>query len=101
MRVITEERLQNTLFSEIQSIARANGTCHYEGYKNWCISGEEVEQAIKNIFAQNDLFKPTVDIVLCEDCKHHEHCEVETLLRYVDHIESPYCAAGERKDNDI
>ena len=45
---------------------------------------------------------PTVDaveVVRCEVCKHHDHCEVETFLRYVDRIENPYCSAGERKDN--
>ena len=41
-----------------------------------------------------------VEVVRCEVCKHHDHFEVETFLRYVDRIENPYCAAGERKDND-
>ena len=40
-----------------------------------------------------------VEVVRCEVCKHHDYCEVETFLRYVDRIENPYCSAGERKDN--
>ena len=40
------------------------------------------------------------ELVMCDSCKHHDHCEVEMLLRYVDRIENPYCAAGERKDNE-
>ena len=45
---------------------------------------------------------PTVDaveVVRCKDCKHHDNCEVETFLRYVDHVDNPYCASGERKND--
>ena len=57
---------------------------------------------IKQGFADMVNEAPTVDaveVVRCEVCKHHDHCEVETFLRYVDRIENPYCSAGERKDN--
>lgn len=120
MRVITEERLLNTLFAEIQSVALANGTCHYEGYKTWCISGEEVEQAIKNIFAQNDLFKPTVNIMQCKDCRYWidedgtkmltdgtlaARCNVHNLCIDGRHygwcpIENDFCSYGERKKDE-
>ena len=40
-----------------------------------------------------------VEVVRCEVCKHHDYCEVETFLRYVDRAENPYCSSGERKDN--
>ena len=62
MRVITEEKLLNSLFAEIQSIAIARKNCHWGDYPNWCVSGEDIEQAIKNIFADENIFKPTIDI---------------------------------------
>lgn len=65
--------MRKTVFSEIQSVALAEGGCHYDCYKNWCIRGEELEQAIKNLFEKNDLFKPTADIVQCKECKHYRH----------------------------
>lgn len=105
MRVITEERLQNNLFSKIQSNALKNGGCHWDVYKNWCIRGEEIEQAIKDIFAEDGLFKPTIDIdiVRCKDCKHWK----DGVAGCTDHVklcefgyymvgENGYCVYGER-----
>ena len=57
-RVITKDRLLNSLFAQIQTNSE---TVHFGGYKNWCLSGSEVEQAINDIFAQEDIFKPTFD----------------------------------------
>ena len=37
--------------------------------------------------------------VHCKDCKDHDRCEVEDLLRYFDPTSEPYCSVGERKDN--
>ena len=76
MRVITEKSLQNSLFAEIQKIELKKGSCHYGEYKQWCISGEDVENAIRNIFAENDVFKPTKDLIHCNECKlrHTDDC---------------------------
>lgn len=62
MRVITEKKLLNSLFAEIQSIAVENKKTHWGEYRNWCVNGEDIEQAIKNIFADDNIFKPTIDI---------------------------------------
>ena len=46
---------------------------------------------------------PTVDaveVVRCNDCKYHDRCDLEKLLRNFDHTTEQYCSAGERKDND-
>lgn len=77
MRIITEENLQNTLLAQIQSNAIAKGNCHWGDYQQWCIRGEEIAQAIKDIFAEDDLLKPTIDIVRCNECQHRGddvHC---------------------------
>lgn len=66
MRVIAEKTLLITLFAEIQKVALEKGGCHYGDYDKWCVSGAEIEQAIKNLFAENDVFKPTIDIDLKE-----------------------------------
>jgi benzoyl-CoA reductase/2-hydroxyglutaryl-CoA dehydratase subunit BcrC/BadD/HgdB len=62
MRVITEEKLQLALFAELQSIAVKRKSAHVGGYKNWCLTGEDVEQAIRNIFAVDGIFRMTMDI---------------------------------------
>ena len=70
MRLITDKNLCNTLLAQIQTNALAKGNCHWGGYKQWCIHGEEIEQAIKDIFAEDNPFKPTIDIVRCNECQH-------------------------------
>lgn len=57
-RAITKNRLLNSLFAQIQTNSK---TAHFGSYKKWCLSGSEVEQAINDIFAQEDIFKPTFD----------------------------------------
>ena len=103
MRLITSDNICNTLFAQIQTNAIDRGDCHWEGYKNWCIRGEEIEQAIKDIFADDNIFKPTIDIVRCEECKHYTpveggkpFCALHiTAVAYDD-----FCSYGERKDNE-
>ena len=46
-----------------------------------------------------ELEQSRVEVVRCKDCKHHDRCEMEDLLRFFDCIENPYCAAGERKEH--
>lgn len=113
MRIITDQNIQNTLFAQIQSNALANGNCHWGGYKKWCIMGEEIEQAIKDIFAVDDFLAPTIDIVQCKDCKYYresEHPErngIKFCYRLKDrngeHIgynysDDDFCSYGERED---
>ena len=46
---------------------------------------------------------PTVDAVevcRCKNCEWGGKCEVECLLREVDKIPDPYCAAGKRRADD-
>lgn len=46
---------------------------------------------------------PTVDAVevcRCKNCEWGGKCEVESLLREVDKIPDPYCAAGKRREID-
>ena len=69
MRLITDKNIANTLFAQIQSNALAKGNCHWDGYKSWCIKGEEIEQALKDIFAEDDFLKTTIDIVQCKECR--------------------------------
>ena len=103
MRLITDQNIQNTLLSKIQTNALAKGRCHWGDYKQWCLSGEEIEQAIKDIFAEDDIFKPTIEIVRCEECKHYTpveggkpFCALHiTAVAYDD-----FCSYGERKDGE-
>lgn len=61
MRLIDELTLQRELFSRIQRNAIDSGSVHYDSYKNWCLSGSEVEKAISDIFSQVEPFCPTID----------------------------------------
>lgn len=61
MRLIDELTLQRELFCRIQENAIDSGTVHFDSYKNWCLSGSEVEKAISDIFSQVDPFCPTID----------------------------------------
>lgn len=61
VRLIDELTLQRELFCQIQQNAIESGSAHYDGYKNWCLSGLEVEKAISDIFSETGLFCPTID----------------------------------------
>lgn len=61
MRLIDELTLQRELFCRIQRNAIDSGSVHYDSYKNWCLSGSEVEKAISDIFSQVEPFCPTID----------------------------------------
>lgn len=61
MRLIDELTLQRELFCRIQVNAIDSGSVHYDSYKNWCLSGSEVEKAISDIFSQVEPFCPTID----------------------------------------
>lgn len=61
MRLIDELTLQRELFCRIQGNAIDSGSVHYDNYKNWCLSGSEVEKAISDIFSQVEPFCPTID----------------------------------------
>ena len=104
MRLITDKNLRNTLLSQIQTNAIDKGGCHWGDYKQWCIRGEEIEQAIKDIFAEDDIFKPTIDIVRCEECKHYAPVEGGKPLCALHSIAVAYddfCSYGERRtDNE-
>ena len=106
MRVITEKDLHTALFTEIQRIELDKGSCHYGEYKQWCVRGEDLENAIRNVFAENDVFKPTKDLIHCNECKYwqdnnggypHEDCRWGK-------DETPdandYCSFAERIAND-
>lgn len=41
-----------------------------------------------------------VEVVRCKDCEWGGKCEVECLLRDVDKIPDPYCAAGKRREEN-
>lgn len=62
MRVIAETKLILALFAELQSMAVDRKCAHVGNYKNWCLFGEDVEQAIRNIFADDSIFRSTVDL---------------------------------------
>ena len=107
MRIITEKNLQNTLFSQIQTNAIARGNCHWDGYKQWCIRGEEIEQAIKDIFADDAFLKPTIDIVRCEECTFCHYNSSNDTYKCVSMngmnktvARDDFCSYGERKDNE-
>lgn len=53
VRLIDELTLQRELFCQIQQNAIESGSAHYDGYKNWCLSGLEVEKAINDIFSKS------------------------------------------------
>lgn len=61
VRMIDESTLQRVLFCQIQKNAIDSGSAHYDGYKNWCLSGLEVEKAINDIFSKSGPFAPTID----------------------------------------
>lgn len=61
MRLIDELTLQRELFCRIQKNAIDSGRVHFDSYKNWCLSGSEVEKAISDIFSQVKPFCPTID----------------------------------------
>ena len=61
VRLIDELTLQRELFCQIQQNAIESGSAHYDGYKNWCLSGLEVEKAINDIFSKPGPFAPTID----------------------------------------
>lgn len=61
VRLIDELTLQRKLFCQIQQNAIESGSAHYDGYKNWCLSGLEVEKAINDIFSKSGPFAPTID----------------------------------------
>ena len=115
MRIITEENIQNTLLAQIQSNAIAKGKCHWGDYKQWCIRGEEIEQALKDLFAEDDFLKPTIDIVQCKECKHYKESKnpemqgIKFCYRLKDrngeHIgynyaDDDFCSYGERRDGE-
>lgn len=60
IRMIDESTLQRVLFCQIQKNAIDSGSAHYDGYKNWCLSGLEVEKAINDIFSKSGPFAPTI-----------------------------------------
>lgn len=41
-----------------------------------------------------------VEVCRCEYCEWGGKCEVESILREVDKIPDPYCAAGKRRTDD-
>lgn len=41
-----------------------------------------------------------VEVVRCKDCEWGGKCEVECLLREIDKIADPYCAAGKRREEN-
>lgn len=58
-----------------------------------------IQRAMRNIIAK----LPTVDaveVVRCKDCEWGGKCEVECLLREIDKIADPYCAAGKRREEN-
>lgn len=61
VRLIDELTLQRELFCQIQQNAIGSGSIHYDNYKNWCLSGLEVEKAINDIFSKSGPFAPTID----------------------------------------
>lgn len=61
VRLIDELTLQRELFCQIQQNAIESGSIHYDSYKNWCLSGLEVEKAINDIFSKSGPFAPTID----------------------------------------
>lgn len=61
MRLIDETTLKRVLFSQIQENAIDSGSCRYGNYKDWCLTGAEIEKAISDIFLETGPFSPTVD----------------------------------------
>lgn len=49
---------------------------------------------------QNAPVVDAVEVVRCKDCKHSGYCEMESLMREVDKISDPYCAAGKRREEN-
>lgn len=74
MKVASRISLRNHLSAELQKVAFENGTCHYGDYEKWCLSGKDVEQAIKNLFLEDGIFKPTKDLIHCNECRMSEVC---------------------------
>lgn len=61
VRLIDELTLQRELFVQTQKNAIDLGSCHYDSYKNWCLSGLEVEKTISDIFSETGFFCPAID----------------------------------------
>lgn len=76
MRVITKEKLLKYIFAELQAVAGNRGFLHWGNADQWCIHGSDLKQAIERMFADNNIFKPTIDVdavkIRCENCKHFE-----------------------------
>lgn len=76
MRVITKEKLMSHIFAELQTIAGNRGCLHWGNADQWCITGSDLKEAIEAIFADNDIFRPTIDVdvveIKCENCKHYD-----------------------------
>lgn len=63
MRVITKDALIRCIFAQIQADKLKDGKYpHYGSYKQWMITGKEIERAIAVIFADNSIFKPTKEV---------------------------------------
>lgn len=113
IRMIDESTLQRVLFCQIQKNAIDSGSAHYDGYKNWCLSGLEVEKAINDIFSKSGPFAPTIapetlPIGRCKDCEHYTllgHCKIHSQEpdehspgAYVEMLPDDFCSYFEPKE---
>lgn len=63
MRVITAKNLLLELPYRLQANRGNNGKLYHQGaFEQWCISGEELKQAIIDIFADENIFRATIDV---------------------------------------
>ena len=97
MRVITQKSLLENIFTELQKIELNKGSCHYGDYEQWCVRGEDVEQAIKNLFLEDGIFKPTKDLIHCNECKFNRGIGCP-FHEEVKHIKNDFCSYAEREE---
>lgn len=63
-------------------------------YVPWC-DWKAVGDSLDSLSAVD-----AVEVVRCKDCEWGGKCEVECLLREIDKIPDPYCAAGKRREEN-
>ena len=63
MRVITAKNLLLELPAVLQHNKCKDGkSYHYGAFEQWCISGKELQRAIEDIFADDNIFRATFDV---------------------------------------
>lgn len=65
VRAITKESLLRMLPGQLQ--INKGKAVHYGSYDGWCIFGSEITKAIEDIFAEEGIFKSTIECAVIQE----------------------------------